>query len=319
MPLSSSYLLGEGSLGGLGFELCQLGHGSINSVHSARTHCVVESVSQMLEECLTPRLPYAPVDSFILSRGPGSFTSTRALLAFFYGLEASLLSPTDLTNPQNKGYFKASQKRRWLGVSSLSMILLSCLNGGLASHQRVGVYLVQGHNKGFFAWCEPQETSRISTTSPQLDILDLDGLRLITTSAYLTDISDAPMVSGYTHKPQHKTQHKIQIDSLLWIDHSAMNSSVQDAKKNAQKKSIQAKIPAGITTDSIAENSPYIELFCQTDELSVTRLSLAESITQSLAGMRALALTYAAHVPWHFQPPEAVYLRAHYGHMRSSP
>ena len=272
----------------------------------------------MLEECLTPRLPYAPVDSFILSRGPGSFTSTRALLAFFYGLKPPCLVQPILRTLKTK-VFQGEPKKKvaWSVKFEYDTAFLS--ERRPCSHQRVGVYLVQGHNKGFFAWCEPQETSRISTTSPQLDILDLDGLRLITTSAYLTDITDAPMVSGYTHKPQHKTQHKIQIDSLLWIDHSAVNSSVQDAKKNAQKKSIQAKIPAGITTDSIAENSPYIELFCQTDGLSVTRLSLAESITQSLAGMRALALTYAAHVPWHFQPPEAVYLRTHYGHMHSSP
>lgn len=294
----SSYLLGEGSLGGLGFELCKPGHGSINSVQSSRTHCVVESLAQMLEECLKPT--YDPVDSFILSRGPGSFTSTRALLAFFYGLEAALLNPNDLADAHNRGGFKASQKRRWLGVSSLSMILLSCLDGGLASNQRIGVYLVQGHNKGFFTWCEPQEDSQISTTSPQLDVLDLGDLRFITTSAHLTDITDAPMANKYTHKPQ--------IDSLLWIDHSLAGSSASHKKKN-----VRAKIPATITSGTVTKNSRCLDLFCPTNELSVTRLSLNESITQSLAGMRTLALTYAAHLPWRCEPPEAVYLRAHYG------
>lgn len=342
-PAQWRYLLIEGSLGGLGLRLGALSSQSLQGPDSPRSgtqsdHVEVmmdpnQPVSSSLATAFTElmqrgdsTISWDDVTHIIVSRGPGSYTGLRALLAFIYGIHGA----DQLQQP--------AAKRHWIGVSSLAMIMASYCQGSPAvapkTYQR-GVFMVQGHHKGYFGWCEPVSQAFKDNQTPscgtagaeidnednEIDVLEFHGLRYCTVSATVisadsVELAHDPKRVNPTSQPDSPHFNSLALTDLAWIPQHLP----QPARKARAAVSPSSPVNAYLMIQTAKmPQAHYLSL----ETMAIQTLDVTTATRASLAGMSHLVshghegtapLCSAA-------PPAAVYLRSHYGkaHSSSSP
>lgn len=321
------YVLLEGALGGIGITLGHLPVPDGQGQRAGESPPVVlvdcnQTVSQGLAQGLEAVLAqgdepatWEDVQYVVVSRGPGSYTGVRALLAFSYGMHGASL------------WQERPPKRYWIGVSSLAMIMISSFHGGtpaVVKAERRGVFMVQGHRKGYFGWCEPigagpDPRGWLSPchqgAAADIDQFEYGGWRYYTVSAAVVAGADelAEIVGDAPSMVRDAPQE------LWWIPQQA----VQGKQAAQGDDGLPARPVSANTYVVIQTRQMPAPVLIPLQDVAVQSWATAAAVRSSLKGMRQLlTCPEAVHQPRSYSwldgvadavPPAAAYLRPHYG------
>ncbi|MCY4380257.1 MAG: hypothetical protein OXC40_01630 [Proteobacteria bacterium] len=302
------FLLIETSLGGCAVRLVD-GSADVIQRMTVEKFSVSRHLGPFVNECLAAKkLNLTDVTHVVASHGPGYFTGIRILLSHLYGWHAHSLLVNLSAEKINKNKDLAHQnpaslKRRWLGVSSLSMIMLSCLlKESTMIRQRTlskpcqAVFLPSGYQKGFLAWSEEEVTpggmdngdSPVLAPDEGLKNADMGGTFLLDSHQNTITVND----------------RKIHTASVSWLPQTKEIATTQTSTKLTFS---QTQIMAIIAPGDNNKKQPvsWRQMF--------TALPLEEAISQTLDGMHYLCSPQESpRLSWLTKPPTAEYLRGHY-------
>lgn len=329
------YLLVEGALGGLALRLCAhqiKNDGSnkcdvIREVFVGSKSSVSSSLPSAFEQVCGDEWP--EVRGVVVSRGPGSYTSIRAVLAFIYGIQCATESHLSALKQKSQSKRLKRSKRWWIGVSSLAMIMASVFHGeentedsdefSAAKVSRpCGVFLVQGHRKGYLCWAETAGKNRFDSAmySEQVDIIEWCGRRYYTISAsYMEREGDRDMQDQTGWFSLSSSLEWPDLTDLLWIEQKTHIPTKKSARSVPLTSDHSAR-PRALVMDSVQDHHG-LAMVVSLDNLNIHSLSMDEALSRSLIGMTDFLSSLSQNSTTQSDPPQAVYLRDHYAGVRS--